>query len=61
MPTSRGFKLHIYQDARGEFRWRMVASNGKTVADSGEGYKRRSGAVKAAVRVIEAPKSLVTA
>lgn len=29
----------IYLDARGEFRWRYQASNTKTLADSGEGYK----------------------
>lgn len=29
----------IYLDERGEFRWRYQASNTKTIADSGEGYK----------------------
>lgn len=29
----------IYVDVRGEFRWRYQASNTKTIADSGEGYK----------------------
>ncbi len=29
----------IYLDSRGEFRWRYEASNYKTIADSGEGYK----------------------
>lgn len=28
----------IYRDARGEYRWRVRASNGRIVADSGEGY-----------------------
>lgn len=32
-------KFIQYKDARGEFRWRLVAANGKTIADSGEGYK----------------------
>lgn len=31
-------KFHIYADKAGEIRWRLVASNGKIVADSGEGY-----------------------
>lgn len=31
----------IYKDARGEFRWRYQASNTKTIADSGEGYKNK--------------------
>ena len=30
----------IYVDASNEFRWRYQASNTKTIADSGEGYKR---------------------
>jgi uncharacterized protein YegP (UPF0339 family) len=28
-----------YQDAKGEWRWRLVAANGRIIADSGEGYK----------------------
>ncbi len=30
--------FHLYQDLRGEFRWRLVARNGRVVADSAEGY-----------------------
>lgn len=26
---------------KGDWRWRFVAGNGKTMADSGEGYKRK--------------------
>lgn len=29
----------IYLDASSEFRWKLQASNYKTIADSGEGYK----------------------
>ena len=28
----------IYLDSRGEYRWRCEAANGRTLADSGEGY-----------------------
>lgn len=38
-------KFIIYQDAKGEWRWRLKSRNGKTVADSGEGYKRRGAVV----------------
>lgn len=31
--------FYIYADRSGEHRWTLVASNGKTIADSGEGYK----------------------
>jgi uncharacterized protein YegP (UPF0339 family) len=27
-----------YKDAKGEWRWRLKASNGRILADSGEGY-----------------------
>ena len=30
---------YYYKDARGEWRWRLKASNGRILADSGEGYK----------------------
>lgn len=31
-------KYEIYKDAQSEYRWRYEASNGNTIADSGEGY-----------------------
>lgn len=31
-------RFEIYKDAAGEYRWRLVAANGRKVADSGEGY-----------------------
>jgi uncharacterized protein YegP (UPF0339 family) len=35
-------KVEIYEDARGEYRWRMKASNGRIVATGGEGFTRKS-------------------
>ncbi len=37
-------KFEIYKDAKGEFRWRLVASNGQAIASSGEGYKSKTSA-----------------
>ena len=34
-------KASIYQDKKREWRWRIKARNGRIVADSGEGYRRR--------------------
>jgi len=34
-------KFHIYRDKAGEYRWRLVARNGRIRADSGEGYTRK--------------------
>ncbi|MEL7238911.1 MAG: DUF1508 domain-containing protein [Planctomycetota bacterium] len=31
--------FQIYQDAKGEWRWRLKAANHQTVATGGEGYK----------------------
>ena len=31
-------KFIIYPDAKGEYRWRLKAVNGRIVADSAEGY-----------------------
>jgi hypothetical protein len=41
----------IYADAAGDWRWRVVATNGRTLADSGEGYANRSHAVEMAGRL----------
>jgi uncharacterized protein YegP (UPF0339 family) len=34
------FKL--YKDTAGYWRWRLIASNGKIIADSGEGYYNKT-------------------
>ena len=47
----RQAKLEIYRDGRREWRWRLRASNGRIVADSGEGYCRRMSVRKAVERV----------
>ncbi|MCA1815676.1 MAG: DUF1508 domain-containing protein [Acidobacteria bacterium] len=31
----------VYKDAAGEWRWRLDATNGRVVADSGEGYAHK--------------------
>ncbi|GGL68394.1 HVO_2922 family protein [Halocalculus aciditolerans] len=35
--------FEVFEDAAGEWRWRLVASNGKIIADSGEGYQSKQG------------------
>lgn len=37
-------KFELYKDKAGEFRWRLVASNGQAIASSGEGYKSKDSA-----------------
>ncbi|AQU03536.1 MAG: hypothetical protein LLF82_001261 [Dehalococcoides mccartyi] len=38
-------KFELFTDKKGEFRWRLIASNGQTIADSGEGYTTRANAL----------------
>jgi uncharacterized protein YegP (UPF0339 family) len=38
----RRAKLEVYRDAKCEWRWRLRASNGRIVADGGEGYRRKA-------------------
>lgn len=42
MPSEPTFEL--YQDTAKEWRWRLIASNGNIIADSGEGYNSKQGA-----------------
>lgn len=34
--------FEIYRDNSDEYRWRLKSTNGKIIADSGEGYKNKS-------------------
>ena len=33
--------FEVYKDAKGEWRWRFVAANGKIIATSSEGYTKK--------------------
>lgn len=41
-------KFDIYKDTADNWRWRLLADNGRKVAASGESFSSRSGAVRAA-------------
>ncbi len=45
--------FEVYEDAAGEYRWRLVHRNGRILADSGEGYVSRSNARRAVETVAE--------
>lgn len=36
--------FQLYEDAAGEFRWRLVHENGNIIADSGQGYTSKQNA-----------------
>lgn len=44
-------KFEIYADSGGKYRWRLVSSNGQTVATSGESFASKSNAREAAENV----------
>jgi len=37
-------KFELYKDSKGEFRWRLIASNGQMIANGGEGYTSKDSA-----------------
>jgi len=39
-------KFALYRDRNKEWRWRLLAANGRILANSGEGYKRKSTMVR---------------
>jgi uncharacterized protein len=51
--------IEVYEsesaDPKQRYRWRAVASNGRILADSGEGYVRRAEAAKRANYVVREP------
>jgi len=50
----RNFFAEVYRDRRKEWRWRLLAANGRKVTDSAEGYKNRGHAFRMVLRVTEA-------
>lgn len=40
-------KIKIYKDKSGQWRWRLLARNGKIIADSAEGYRTKSNVTRA--------------
>lgn len=50
--------FHVYKDAAGEWRWRLVGGNRRVIAASGEGYRHRQDclhAIELVKRAAEAP------
>ena len=58
--TTKSAKVEVYKDTADEWRWRIVAGNGRTLADSGEGYKRKARCIEMASKIAtELPVVLV--
>jgi uncharacterized protein YegP (UPF0339 family) len=52
-------RIKVYKDEAGEYRWRMLAVNGKIVCCSGEGFRRVQEAMRSANKVRNEAKSAV--
>jgi uncharacterized protein len=54
------YKFELYKDTKEEFRWRLVAPNGQSIANGGEGYKSKESA-KAGIESVKknAPAAVV--
>ena len=50
MPTED--TLELYTDTASDFRWRYTAANGRTLADSAEGYEDLTDAIRGAAHVL---------
>lgn len=44
--------IDVYRDAAGDWRWSYRSSNGRTMCDSAEGYKRKAACLRAAQHVL---------
>ena len=49
--SARCVRFVVYKDRRGKYRWRLVAKNGRTIADSARGYRSERDARRAAASV----------
>jgi uncharacterized protein YegP (UPF0339 family) len=50
-----GRRHRFFRDAHGDWRWHLVARNGRIIACSGEGYRRWRDCVRAAGMLTPAP------
>lgn len=51
-------KIQVYLDRKLEWRWRLIAKNGRIIADSGEGYKSKTVAKRMPEKVFDLLDSL---
>lgn len=45
-------KFQLYRDSAGQYRWRLVAANGRVIADSGESYYNKTDCL-AAIQLVK--------
>jgi len=52
-------KLIIYRDRKKQFRWKLVATNGKKIANGGEGYINHKDCVDIVLTIVLGPYELI--
>lgn len=52
-------KIKVYRDAADEYRWRLVGSNGRIIADSAEGYASKYNCEQAVRRFRDAASTAI--
>lgn len=54
--TEKGYMkiLKFYKDKKKQWRWKVIAQNGRILACSGEGYTRRNNAIRSFYTVVNA-------
>jgi uncharacterized protein YegP (UPF0339 family) len=48
------YRFELYKDERRCWRWRLIAPNGRVLAQSADGYRRRSDAYQSLQRMRQA-------
>jgi len=48
-------RVVVYEDRAGDWRWKRVSDNGRTIADGSEGYENRSDCMDQARKVNKTP------
>lgn len=46
-------KIEYFQDKKNEWRFRIIAKNGRIVADSGESYKNKKDCIQTAEKILQ--------
>lgn len=52
--------FELYKDKQGQWRWRLVARNGKYIANSGEGYYNKQDCLHAIMLVKSSSEASIT-
>lgn len=53
-------KVEIYADADGDWRWQVIAANGRIIGVSSEGYRKRADCLRGAHITCQAILALAT-